>query len=294
MTTWRIPVDIDIQPWFADHRFDGKVVLPAVETMSLLAADVAGNHPEMDIQVMEQVCFSRFLEIPEGSSRVAALIEYQKNENGSLSAKLLSRRQYQAVTRMQEHGEVLFSPAPASRKHIAPFVAMKPLPDAHREIPAEQVYRELVPFGPGYHTLQGTLYLDGRSAWGSLRAPLLPASGRTQDRTGSPFPLDGAFHAACVLGQQTVDFVPFPVGFERRIILKPTEPGGSYRTQVELLSRTRDELLFDLHIYDDQGLVYERVSGLRMRDVSGGAIKPPEWMKALEEKSGGICDRPTL
>lgn len=283
-TTWRTPVDIDIQPWFGDHCFNGKVVLPAVETMLLLAENVALHHPEIDIQVMEQVRFSRFLEIPEGSTGVAALIEYQRHEDGSIVAKLLSRKQCKAVTRMQEHGEVLFSPAPASRKHLAPFVAMKSLPDPPREIPATQVYRELVPFGPGYHTLQGVLYLDERCAWGSLRAPLLPASGRIQDRIGSPFPLDGAFHAACVLGQQSADFVPFPVGFARRIILRPTVHGDSYSTQVELLSRTRDELLFDLHISDDQGLAYERVSGLRMRDVSGGAIRPPEWMKRQEEQ----------
>jgi hypothetical protein len=69
------------------------------------------------------------------------------------------------------------------------------------------------------------------------------------------------------------------VGFDRRIIIRPTQPGGSYRTRVELLSRTRDELLFDLHIGDDQGQVYEQVTGVRMRDVSGGKIKPPEWMR---------------
>jgi hypothetical protein len=53
---------------------------------------------------------------------------------------------------------------------------------------------------------------------------------------------------------------------------------------VKLLSRSRDELLFDLYIYEDQGLVYERVSGLRMRDVSGGKIRPPEWIKAGQEQ----------
>jgi hypothetical protein len=283
MTTWRTPVNIDIQPWFGDHCFNGRAVLPAVETMLLLAENVALHHPKIDIQVMEQVRFSRFLEIPDRSMVVAAMIEYHRNENGSIVAKLLSRKQCKAMSRMQEHGEVLFSSASVNHKPLA-TCAMDSQPQACREISAAQVYRELVPFGPGYHTLQGILYLDERCAWGSLRAPLLPASGRTQDRTGSPFPLDGAFHAACVLGQQLADFVPFPVGFERRIILRSTVPGGSYRTQVELLSRTRDELLFELHIYDDQGSVYERVSGLRMRDVSGGAIRPPEWMKTIRNE----------
>jgi hypothetical protein len=48
---------------------------------------------------------------------------------------------------------------------------------------------------------------------------------------------------------------------------------------VELLSRTKDELLFDLRIFDDQGHIFESVTGIRMRDVSGGKIKPPAWMR---------------
>ena len=278
MTTWRAPVAIDVQPWFADHCFDGKVVLPAVETMALLAAEVAATHPEIDIRVMDNVRFTRFLEIPAGSSKVAVLIECRKNEDGSVHAKLLSRRQGKAMARLQEHGEILFSPAQENHNSASEFVS-ESLTAPEMMISAEQVYRELVPFGPGYHTLQGTLHLCDQGAWGRLQAPELAIPGRVGELIGSPFPLDGAFHAACVLGQRSADFVPFPVGFDRRIIIRPTQPGGSYRTRVELLSRTRDELLFDLHICDDQGQVYEQVTGVRMRDVSGGKIKPPEWMR---------------
>ncbi len=278
MTTWRIPVAIDVQPWFADHCFDGKVVLPAVETMTLLAAAVAGTHPEIDIRVMDNVRFTRFLEIPVGSTSVMALIECCQHENGSIHAKLLSRRQFKVMTRLQEHGEILFSPAGEKHPLISVCVS-ESLVAPEMMIPAEQVYRELVPFGPSYHTLQETLHLCGQEAWGRLKAPMLGIQDRARELLGSPFPLDGAFHAACVLGQRSADFVPFPVGFDRRIILRPTQPGGSYRTKVQLLSRTRDELLFDLHIFDDQGQIFESVTGVRMRDVSGRKIKPPEWMR---------------
>jgi hypothetical protein len=282
MTTWRIPVAIDVQPWFADHCFDGKVVLPAVETMAMLATEVAGNHPEIDVRVMNNVRFARFLEIPVGSSSVAALIECRQHENGSIHAKLLSRRPGKTMTRLQEHGEVLFSPAGENQTPVFEF-DREPQTAPAMMIPAEQVYRKLVPFGPGYHTLQGDLHLGDKVAWGRLQAPVVAISDRVQELVGSPFPLDGAFHAACVLGQRTVDFVPFPVGFDRRIILNPTQSGGSYHAKVKLLSQTRDELLFDLHIFDDQGQVFEQVTGLRMRDVSGGKIKPPEWMKRQVE-----------
>ncbi|MFA6898935.1 MAG: polyketide synthase dehydratase domain-containing protein [Desulfurivibrionaceae bacterium] len=279
MTTWRTSVAIPVQPWFADHCFNGKVVLPAVETMLLLATEVAGVHSEVDIQVMENVRFSRFLEIPEGSTTLAALIDYRREEDGSIQVKLLSRRQFKGMTRLQEHGEILFSPPQANRKHVSTFS-----PEASTapevSISVEQVYQELVPFGPSYHTLQETLHLSGQGAWGKLKAPALSSlADSVRDILGSPFPLDGAFHAACVLGQRSADFVPFPVGFSRRNIIRPTQPGGRYRTRVELLSLTRDELVFDLSIFDDTGQLYESVTGVRMRDVSGGRIKPPEWMK---------------
>ena len=283
MTTWRAPVAIPVQPWFADHCFNGKVVLPAVETMLLLAAGVAESHPEIDILVMDNGRFARFLEIPAGSTSVAALIEYRKNENGSIHAKLLSRRQFKVVTRLQEHGEILFSPVQEKRKHVAEL-APEALPDSETRIPAAQVYRELVPFGPSYHTLQGTLHLSAQGAWGRLKAPALCTPDSVRDIIGSPFPLDGAFHAACVLGQRSADFVPFPVGFSRRIIIRPTQPGGSYRTRVKLISLTREELVCDLNIFDEKGQVYESVTGVRMRDVSGGRIKPPDWMKERHEQ----------
>jgi len=278
MTTVQIPVDFAVMPWFADHRFNGAAVLPAVETMSLLAGAVAQAHAGLDVRVMEAVRFARFLEIPAASTRVAALIEYESLANGAMRVRLLSRKRFKAVSRLQEHGEILFSQTRADLGRIVRFSPEIPA-DYERTVPAEQVYRELVPFGPAYRTLQGTLYLSEDEAWGRLLAPDLGIPANVRESIGSPFPLDGAFHAACVLGQRSADFVPFPVGFARRTVIRPTRPGGSYLARVRLLSRSRDELLFDLDIFDDTGQGCESVTGVRMRDVSGGRIRPPEWIR---------------
>ena len=138
-------------------------------------------------------------------------------------------------------------------------------------VSAREVYRELVPFGPSYQTLQDSLHLAEEGAWARLLAPRLDSAGQVRQILGSPFPLDGAFHAACVLGQRAAGFTPFPVGLGRRIIVKPTQAGASYFTRVNLVSRQPDELVFDLCIFDQQGEVYESVTGLTMRDVSGRA-----------------------
>jgi len=292
MTTWLTPVEIPVRPWFADHCFNGRVVLPAVETMLLLAGEVARNFPELDIRVMDGARFGRFLELPPPGSVVLALVEWQKLEDGSLGVKLLSRVQLKHMTRLQEHGEIHFSPA--RRQKPDSLVITDHADSAETRISARRIYGELVPFGPGYHTLQEDLVLGATSAQGIVQAPAFGGNEAIADKAGSPFPLDGAFHAACVLGQRTVNFVPFPVGFARRIILQPTRPGGRYDTRVELIARTQEELVFDLSITDERHEVCESVTGLRMRDVSGGAIRPPEWIKAPVENLGGIGDRPIL
>lgn len=279
MTTGLAPVAIAVHPWFEDHCFGGKIVLPAVETMLLLAAEVKRSCPEIDIRVMKDVRFTRFLEIPSGNTTVAALVECSRNENGSICARLLSRVRFKAMTRMKEHGEILF-PSAAESNRADTAISPAPLGGPVTAVAADRIYRELVPFGPAYHTLQETLFLSGQGAWGRLKAPVLPPTvGSIQEIIGSPFPLDGALHAACVLGQRSADFVPFPVELGRRIISRPTQAGGSYVTRVVPVSRTSDELVFDLGIFDNDGQIYETVTGLRMRDVSRGTIKPPRWMK---------------
>jgi hypothetical protein len=267
MSDERIPITITVQPWFKDHFFCGKIVLPAVETMLLLATRAVAAHPGIDIRVMENVRFAKFLEILPGSSTVAALVECAADIDGSVQVKLLSRIQFKAISRIKEHGNISFAPTKAGNRLTPNLIDPAPLSGLVTEIDVEHLYRELVPFGPTYHTLQETLYLSESRAWGRLQAPELPLSDPVQEIIGSPFPLDGALHAACVLGQQVVDFAPFPVGFDRRIISRPTQPGGCYITKVTQVSRTGDELVFDLDIFNNDGLIFETITGLRMRDV---------------------------
>lgn len=263
----RIPCTIIVQPWFQDHSVGGKIVLPAVETMLLLAARCRAAHPDINVGIMENARFGKFLEIPPAATTVAALVECAISADGRVQAKLLSHMQFKAMSRIKEHGEIFF---PRVTKTSQPPPNIDPAPPLHptAEVDAVHLYRELVPFGPHYHTLQDSLYLTESVAWGRLQAPELPFIDPVQEIIGSPFLLDGALHAACVLGGRAVDFVPFPVGFDRRSIVRPTQPGGSYLTRVTMLAPTRDDLVFDLAIFNEDGQLYETVTGLRMRDVS--------------------------
>jgi len=271
MSDKRLPLTIPVKPWFRDHCFAGKIVFPAVETMLLLAAKVQELHPEIDVRVMENVSFAKFLEIPPTATTVDALFDYETFADGRLRTSLLSKIAFKAMSRIKEHGTVEFSPV--SSEISSPLdIDFRMAEEADIEIKVEHLYRELVPFGPHYQTLQDTLYLSGDEVWGKLKAPELNVA-PIQDTLGSPFPLDGAFHAACVLGQQAVSFVPFPVGFDKRVVTRPTQPGCSYQTRVRKVRQTDTELLFDLVIVGEGGELYETVSGLRMRDVSGAMRK---------------------
>jgi hypothetical protein len=275
MSDKRIPCTLTVQPWFADHSVAGKIVLPAVETMLLLAAKCLAVYPEIDTRVMENVRFGKLLEIPGNAATVPVLVECVADTDNRVQAKLLSHKQLATMARIKEHGEISF-PTGKGTTGLPATIDPAPPPGTVKIVDSAQVYRDLIPFGRYYQTLQESLYLSDCQAWGKLQAPELPFIDPVQNIIGSPFPLDGALHAACVLGRQFVDFSPFPVAFERRAITRPTQPGGRYLTRASMTSLTGDELVFDLHIFNIDGQLYETVTGIRMRDVGKAIIKQAE------------------
>lgn len=278
MSAERFGASIPIKPWFHDHRFAGRTILPAVETMLFLGAQAKQKFPGLNIRSMRNARFAKFLEIPTEKKSIETLIEFEQSEQQIL-ARLLSRKQLKIGSRIQEHGEVTFS-YNTDKLHNECAITPEPLEERALQIPAEHIYRELVPFGPAYQSLIGKLHLSGDYAWGRLLAPDFSLAAQTAESLGSPFPLDGALHAACVYGQQYVDFIPFPVGFTQRTIFHPTQPGKTYFTKVQAVSRGENELLFDLIIFDKNKKIHEAVHGIHMRDVSGGRLKPPNWIRS--------------
>jgi hypothetical protein len=278
MATERVAIRLEVHPWFKDHCFNDRVILPAVEAIRLLAARVQVKHPAVKVQVMAGATFSKFLEIPPDQDEIGIQIETMEMADRRIQARLLTRKQLKAMTRLTGHCELLFGdgsevgPGPEQ-----PVIDMNPVVG----VSAKRIYRELVPFGPTYRTLQGQVRLGQDWALGRLHTPDLPLD---FPPIGSPFALDGAMHAACVHGQRMVDFVPFPVSFAKRIITLPTMPGEEYVIKADLRSLAADELVYDLLILDQKERIRETLLGLRMRDVTGGRIKPPAWIRASSNR----------
>jgi hypothetical protein len=271
-----VAMRLPIRPWFRDHCFNGRIILPAVEAMRLLAESVQAAYPALNVGVMEDATFSKFLEIPQDQDQIDIQVEVIEREGGRVQARLLTRKQLKTMSRLTEHCQLFFG---GEKSDVLRPPAQEAQPAV--QVSAERIYRELVPFGPAYRTLQGQISLGRDWAHGGLQAPDLPGE---LAPVGSPSPLDGAMHAACVHGQRLVDFVPFPVGLAVRHITLPTEPGEEYGFQARLRSRAADELVYDLQIFDQREGIRESIRGLRMRDVSNGRIRPPAWIRARPDE----------
>jgi len=66
----RLSIDITLQPWFQDHRFAGKTILPAVETLIILAGEVKKYSPACNILQMTNARFGKFLELPADTAKL--------------------------------------------------------------------------------------------------------------------------------------------------------------------------------------------------------------------------------
>jgi hypothetical protein len=271
----RFPCSIEIRDYLRDHFFEGKAVFPAVEAMIVLARAVQSRYPQVSLKMMTGAQFSRLLILEPDADRLEIQIEIAPSDEGIRASLLTSVKIRQsAMTRTLEHARVTFSEHPFLPPASLSFRRARKLQSACIGVPAESIYRELIPFGPAYRNIVGDLSVAADGALADV------SGGAAEDAfLGSPFALDAAMHAACVWGQRFTGLVPFPVGIDRRMIYAPTRRGGSYLARISPVDVRREPLIFDVWIFDQNGVACESISGLRMRDVTQGRMKPPRWIK---------------
>jgi hypothetical protein len=136
----------------------------------------------------------------------------------------------------------------------------------------------MVPFGTAFRNVVSAVTLWPEGALTVVSGG--PAEGEANSVLGSPFPLDAAFHAACAWAQRYRGVVAFPVAMARRRVWRPTQAGEHYATVVRFRGAEERGLRFDLHLCDQAGRLCESVQGLVMRDISGGRLQPPAWVRA--------------
>jgi len=265
------------RPYLRDHFFEGTAIFPAVEALITLAYAVRSQHPQTTIHRMTGARFSRTLAIEPAGEQQEVYIEIEADASG-IGASLLTsiKLKNSAMSRTLEHARVTFVQDKVLPEPSMSFRTARKLGGECIHIPAASIYRELIPFGLSYQNIIGDLSVSEEGALADISG----GSGDADDTLlGSPFVLDAAIHAACVWGQRFMDIVPFPVGFDERIIYAPAKKGGAYLARITPVDVSREPLIFDIWIFDQNGTICESISGLHMRDMTRGRRKPPLWIK---------------
>jgi hypothetical protein len=273
----RVPLAVPLRACLRDHCFGGRAVLPAVEAMEMMARAVQGFHADAAVFSLGALRFDKFLDLPPAAPSLSAFCDLSRLENGDIEATLATRTTAgkSALARVKVHAAAVF--------HHEELAAAGPLPEPVPEegwiaVPGARIYPELIPFGPFYRNVTD-LRLGAAGAAAEIKTPVEDDAGPEAFRLGSPFALDAAFHAACVWGQRLHGIVAFPVAIDRRLIYRPTRPGEAYRVRAMPVREDSGVLVFDITITGAGGRLYESCSGVHMRDVSGGRLKPPGWIR---------------
>jgi len=282
-------LDIPLSPYLQDHRFMGNAVFPAVEAMEILAESAQSLVPEICVRHIRDAAFDRFLLIPPGLKSIPVIHDMEIRESEIVS-RLITRihSEKTGITRVREHVRLHFctNESPAMPQNMT--FEMPEMSDAKDcfEISCERIYAELVPFGPAYQNITGSLILTEKQAVATVRGCpdhfdfMADFPEDFSNRSlGSPFAADGAFHAACAWGQRYAGIVAFPVGIGARHIFCATGMNELYKAFCIPVKYDANILIFNIYLYDLRGNLCEIMQNLHMRDISRGRMKAPEWIR---------------
>ena len=280
--TIAISLAISVPAYLRDHHVGGLVVLPAVEALQTVARSKPATWGA-DPCRQERAVFHHLFRIDAGAGEIPALHEHARYADGRCLSRLTTLRSGRDLrfTRRMEHVSVWFTPG----EREAAEVEADPPPDPAEAIRPEgptftvsesRLYDELVPFGPAYRNVRGDVLLAETGVSATVSGGDFPEA---VGPLGSPFPLDAAMHAACAWGQRYRNRVVFPIGFDRREILAPTRAGETYPCRITPLPDEGAVLRFDVRLYGRDRRPVEVIRGLKMRDIFGGKLTPPAWVR---------------
>ncbi len=279
----QVHLDIPLPLFLQDHRFMGKAVFPAVEAMRILAESLHSLMPEICVRNIFNADFDRFLLIDPGLKSIPAIHDMEIRKHGKIVSRLITRihSEKTGITRVKEHVALHFSADELPQNIKSEMPEMVNAKDCF-EIPCERIYADLVPFGPAYQNITGSLILTEKDAVADVQGcpkHLFDCMPDFSDSPlGSPFPADAAFHAACVWGQRYAGIVAFPVGLGARHIIRPTRLNELYKARCIPMKYDAELLVFDIFLYDHKGNICEIIQDLHMRDISRGRMKAADWI----------------
>ena len=277
-----IPLAIPVPAYLRDHHVAGLAVLPAVEALQNVARSMPASWGADPCRQARAV-FHHLLEIDPGIAEIPALHEHARYADGRCLSRLTTLRsgRHLKFTRRMEHISVIFMPLGLEDADCG----MEPAPDPDDAgmpegpmftVSEGRLYEELVPFGPAYRNVRGDVSLAESGVSAIVSGGDFPEAAGP---LGSPFPLDAAMHAACAWGQRYRNRVVFPIGFDQREILAPTRVRETYSCRITTLPDEGAVLRFDVRLYGRNRRPAEVIRGLMMREIFGGRLTPPVWVR---------------
>ena len=259
------PLPLSSLAHLPDHRIGGRAVLPAVDIMAALARVVLASYPRCEVRSIGKVQLLRVLGVEE-LPRCALSVRCEGE--GPVRATLLSQlRAPNGMGRTREHAVVEFGIERAGP------AALPPAANGEFALEAARAYASLVPFGPWFHNLQGTLHLSPAGGHAQLRTP----PGAPPDNLlGSPFLLDAAMHLACVWGQRYAGVTAIPVALASRSIIHPIAQGQA-ACRIAWRGWSSDNLTFDVWLLDEQQRLSEAATGLQL--MPQRSMAAPDWVR---------------
>ncbi len=251
-----------------------------MESLIVMAGVVKTHYPEMIINCLQNATFSRFLTIPPEKKIQQVFVDMEDCNDGGITTSLLTslKSKMGNINRDIQHAKVSFYSADSEEFRSPPFHILNKLEGQCISVPSITVYRDLIPFGLSFQNIVGDVSV---SQEGAVAYMFNRNNEADEDLLGCPFAMDTVMHAACVWGQRFAGMVPFPVGFEKRIIYRKTKKGEEYLGRVVPLSVNKDSVIFDAWIYKDD-IIYESISGMKLMDVTKGRMRPPDWIKIVD------------
>lgn len=259
--TLDLPIQIPIHPFLLDHAFQSIPVLPAVQAMQILAAELLDRNPSAEVQHISGASFRKLLPLPKNQSTIDAMLSMESLPDGKTRVCLLTRvRTKSGMGRMLEHANLTFAPVLESPR--PPVSSTDNGADYKMEV--SNIYPGLIDFGDRFcNILEPVLMNPGGATTRVSGGCSIPGA----MPLGSPFALDAAFHAACAWGKHYKNRICYPVSFEKRLIASKTRPGQTYPVQILFREEIEKALCFDLWLTDEDRTICETVQELRMKEV---------------------------
>jgi hypothetical protein len=264
------PITLSDLPDVADHAIAGKATVPAVELLDLLVKTATANSPRADAasspMCITEASFPRFLpaaELPHCAFEVT-LDDGTAGTRAILTSRIALPR---GIHRTRTHAVATVG------GHI-PEKPPLPAITYNFELPADRAYEALIPFGPRFRNLRGTLRFGRDGATGVVCSP--DPAHLNSSLAGCPYLFDSAMHLACLWGQRYAGYVAYPTGFAARTIPFPTAR-GERRCIVVPRSVEPRRLSCDLWLTDGADRICDVIVGLAMAPLATG-VSPPAWV----------------